>query len=141
MRNEHKIITYVYGAVSIFMWFVAFLFVMALTSCKSIEYVPVETVRTDTVYQNKVMRDSVYCHDSTLIYTKGDTVFRDRWNMKHVYHLDTNTVYQAKIVKEPQPYPVVKEVNVLHWWQKVLMYVGAIFILLLINWILHKLHK
>jgi hypothetical protein len=51
-----------------------------LYGCKSIEYVPVETVRTERV----TVHDSVYIentiHDSVTIHTKGDTVFIEHWS-------------------------------------------------------------
>lgn len=71
-----------------------------LTGCKTIEYVPVETVRTDTVKIAHIVTDSVFVekHDSVVSYVKGDTVtiekwhWRDRWRDK-VSH---DTIYQSK---------------------------------------------
>lgn len=53
---------------------VAVLALTWLTSCRSIQYVPVETVHTDTLYQKVVQRDSIHIHDSVTIREKGDTV-------------------------------------------------------------------
>ena len=43
-----------------------------MVGCKSVEYVPVLEHRTDTVYQSKVVHDSIYQHDSTYNKEKGD---------------------------------------------------------------------
>ena len=54
------------------------LLAMAVTSCRSVRYVPVETVKHDSVYVGKVVRDSVFVKDSVLV-VKGDTVTEYRW--------------------------------------------------------------
>lgn len=38
-----------------------------LAGCKSVQYVPVETVRTDSVYVDRYLRDSIYQQDSVFI--------------------------------------------------------------------------
>lgn len=107
--------------------FLAVLFM--IVGCKNTEYVNVERTTTDTLYKNKVRVDSVVKFDSITTIIKGDTVFRDRWHTLHVYHTEVDTVYRIKYVKEPQPYPVTKtvEVNKLYWWQNLLMWAGSLF--------------
>ncbi len=143
MKDRKSFITYIYGMVSIIMWFVAFLLVLALTSCKDKQYITVEKTKTDTLYNYKVRVDSIVKFDSITTVAKGDTVFRDRWHTLHVYHNSVDTVFRVRIVKEPQPYPVEKivEVNKLYWWQETLMWSGAIFLLLVVGWIVLRLRK
>lgn len=102
--------------------------------CKNTEYVTVEKTTTDTLYKYRVRVDSVVKFDSITTLMKGDTVFRDRWHTLHVYHTEVDTVYRIKTVKEPQPYPVIKqvEVNKLYWWQNLLMWAGSLFSLVCI---------
>ena len=51
-----------------------------LTSCRTqIKYVPVETIRTDSVFFNSVRIDSVLIHDSISIIQRGDTVAEYRY--------------------------------------------------------------
>lgn len=45
-----------------------------MCSCRSVEYVPVEVVRSDTTYINKIQRDSIHELDSVYIRERGDTV-------------------------------------------------------------------
>ena len=55
---------------------VGFLLFLLFTSCKSkIQYVPVESVRTE--YEDKYLRDSIYLKELVRIYQRGDTVFKD----------------------------------------------------------------
>ena len=50
------------------------LLMSAIWSCRTTEYVPVEIVKTDTTYINKVQRDSIYQLDSIYILDRGDTI-------------------------------------------------------------------
>lgn len=113
---------------------ILFLTVFFFSGCKDKEYVTVERTTTDTLYKYRVRVDSVVKFDSITTMLKGDTVFRNRWHTLHVYHTEVDTVYRIKYVKEPQPYPVEKvvEVNKLYWWQNLLMWAGSLFSLVCI---------
>lgn len=56
---------------------IALLAILAI-GCRSVEYV--EVVKTDTLRTHSYHRDSIYKLDSitTIIYTQGDTIYRDR---------------------------------------------------------------
>lgn len=99
-----------------------------LTGCTTTKYVEVEKVKTDTVYQSKILKDSVWLHDSVFVkeYTKGDTVFRDRdrWHTKFVEKLITDTVYKSRVDSIPVPYPVERKPT---FKEKALTTMGTIF--------------
>lgn len=106
-----------------------------MVGCKSVEYVPVIEHRTDTVYQSKVVHDSIYQHDSTYIKEKGDSVYIERWHTKYVLKEKTDTLYESRVDSIPVPYEVVKEVEVeksLSWWQSARMHIGGIVCWLLL---------
>jgi len=109
------------------------LFMMLLTSCRSVKYVPVESVRTETKYINKLVQkhDSIYLHDSISSYIKGDTVFMDKYQTKYVnkYIFGTDSVYFNKTDSIRVPYPVEKQLSK---WQKIEMNTGRITIIALI---------
>ena len=108
---------------------------LALTGCKTTEYVPVIEHRTDTVYRSKVVHDSIYQHDSTYIKEKGDSVYIERWHTKYVLKEKTDTLYESRVDSIPVPYEVVKEVEVekpLSWWQAMRMHIGGIVVWLLL---------
>ena len=102
------------------LWGLAVLIVISLLfGCKSVKYVPVETVRTDSVYLDRYLRDSVYLHDSVFIaqYTRGDTVYVDKVSVKYRYRdrwrHDTVAVTRRDSVRVPVP--VEKPLG---WWQQ-----------------------
>ena len=106
-----------------------------MVGCKSVEYVPVIEHRTDTVYKNKVVYDSIYQHDSTYIKEKGDSVYIERWHTKYVLKEKTDTLYESRVDSIPVPYEVVKEVEVekpLSWWQSMRIHIGGIVCWLLL---------
>lgn len=126
--------------------------IVVLTGCKTIEYVPVETVTTkvDSIYINKVQVDSIFERDSIFInqYTHGDTVYRDkvkfiyryrdklRIDTLHHWHVDSVLVKQTRIIEVEKP-P--------NKWQSFLHYLGifalaTIVVLLVIGilWLIRR---
>lgn len=96
-----------------------------LSGCTTTEYVTVEKVRTDTVNHSKVLRDSVWMHDSVYIKEKGDTVTVERWHTEWRERLLFDTLLIATHDTIPKPYPVIKEVEKsLSWWQRIRLYLG-----------------
>lgn len=90
------------------------LLAMAVTSCRSVRYVPVETVKHDSVYVGKVVRDSVFVKDSVLV-VKGDTVTEYRWKYVFKYKNRTDTLYVSRTDTLRVPYPV--EAKLTKWQQ------------------------
>ena len=104
-----------------------------LGSCKSVKYVSVPEVHTDTFYINKMQRDSIWLHDSIHVVEKqvGDTLYllHDRWHTKYVENIIYDTIYQSRTDSVGFPYPVeVKVEKPLSWWQKTRLRIGEIFI-------------
>ena len=117
---------------------ILFALILLLAGCKTVKYIPVETVKTDTTYVYKQQRDSVMLHDSIYIheYQKGDTIYidRDRWHTQWRDHWHTDTIYKSKTDSVPVPYPVevIKEVDKpLTWWQRTRMHGGDVLLALL----------
>lgn len=96
--------------------------ILAICSCRSVKYVPVETVKHDSIYINKVQVDSVYHRDSIYVVDKGDTVFlyKDRYIYK--YKDRTDTLYVTKTDSIQVPYPVGKKMT---RWQKIKLELGG----------------
>lgn len=80
-----------------------------LSGCKSVQYVPVETVKTDSVYIDRFQRDSIYQRDSVFVnrWTAGDTVYQDKVVWKYVYRdkvkYDTVAILRSDTVRVPYP--------------------------------------
>lgn len=117
------------------------LVILLLCSCRSIQYVPVETVKTNTEYRDRIQRDSIHVKDSVFMFVSGDTVFRDRWHTEYKDRLVRDTVNIADTVKVEVPYPVEKKLT---GWQAFKMDVGgialgAIIVLLaIVGWLVYK---
>ena len=116
----------------------AFFFVLGLcamcSGCTTTEYVTVEKVRTDTLIQNKVLHDSIYINDSTVITEKGDTVTVERWHTRYVLRELHDTAYISKTDSVPVPYPVetIREVaQPLSWWQQTRLHLANILLMAL----------
>jgi len=95
-----------------------------LTSCGTVHYVPVETVKTE--YKDVFHRDSIFIQDSVFLKIKGDTVWLERYK----------TIYKDKLIRDSifirdsvqVPYPVKVEVakkGGFRNWHVVLMCIGA----------------
>lgn len=126
-------------------WIYCIILVTTLCSCRSEKYIPIETVRTDSIYINQVQRDSIYQHDSIYIREKGDTVWMEKY--KYIYRdkivRDTMYFNQTDTIREP--YPVEKELS--RWQQMKLELGGWAFgiiitaALIFVVWLVYKSRK
>lgn len=90
--------------------------------CRSIQYVPVETVKIE--YKDRLKIDSVIKYDSIFYerYMKGDTVFLTKEKYKY---LDKIKIVRDSVFKTdsiPVPYPVERQLSN---WEKVKMDAGG----------------
>ena len=84
-------------------WLMVAAAMVLLTGCKTV-YVPVETVRTDTLMVAHIVTDSVYVdrytHDSVYIHERGDTVWFEKWHTRYVDRwrdrVTHDTIYKSK---------------------------------------------
>lgn len=115
------------------------------SSCRSVKYVPVEVVKTDTTYINKVQRDSIYQLDSIYIRDKGDTVLITK--TKYIYRdkLIRDTVYASRVDSIQVPYPVECKLTK---WEQFRLDVGGWAIgiiitstLIFVGWIVFRLGR
>ena len=114
----------------------------ALCSCTKTEYITVEKVRTDTVWQNHTKHDSIWVHDSIHVTDKGDTVRIEKWHTKYVETEKHDTVYKSRTDSVPVPYPVTQYVEKPRSkFEKGLMGVGIISLMALVVFIAFKLKR
>lgn len=80
-------------------WLMIMAVVVLLTGCKTV-YVPVETVRTDTMKIAHSVTDSVYLesHDSIVINQQSDTVRIERWHWRDRWRdrVTHDTIYKSR---------------------------------------------
>ena len=112
-------------------------------SCTTTKYVTVPEYHYRDTARIVYQRDSIYQRDSVYLYSKGDTVFREHFNVKYreFYHRDTLNIVRSDSVRVP--YPVVKDkvVYSLHWWQKPFYYLGIIAAIIICIYIIRWLVK
>nr|DAX18762.1 MAG TPA: hypothetical protein [Caudoviricetes sp.] len=133
-----------------FLWgIMTCILISILTGCKSVQFVPVETVKTDSFYIDRFQRDSIYQRDSVFVnrWTAGDTVYQDKVVWKYVYRdkvkYDTVAILRSDTVRVP--YPVERRLTT---WEQVRLNVGGwaigaviIFILIVVGIIVYKLKQ
>ena len=93
--------------------------IVFVCSCRSVKYVPVESVRTEKEYVDRLKRDSIHVKDSVFMLIKGDTVLRDRWRIEYrnMYIKDTVTLQLRDTIRVPYPVEVVRNrVPGVMWW-------------------------
>lgn len=115
---------------------------MSLGSCRSVKYVPVETIRHDSIYITQHQKDSIYIHDSIYQKEKGDTLIIEKWHTKYIEKQVRDTLIQIERDTIPQPYPYEVEVPAqLSWWQKTRLYLANVVLLALAVFIGWKIYR
>lgn len=119
--------------------------IVLLTGCKSVKYVPVETVRFDTTYINKVQRDSVVRYDSVYVREKGDTVWLEKFRYVYRDKLVRDTLYVNRTDSVRVPYPVERELG---RWERVKMELGGwafgiiiVAALVVVGWLVYRMRR
>lgn len=69
-----------------------FILTFLVNACTTTKYVPVESVRVDSVYISKVQRDSIFEKDSVFVAVKADTVFVSRVQYRYRDRVVTDTL-------------------------------------------------
>lgn len=114
-------------------------------SCRNVQYVPVESVRTEIEYRDRMQRDSIHVHDSIFMYAKGNTVFRDRWHTEYKDRIIRDTTYINNTDTIRVPYPVEKRLS---RWQSIKLELGGWafgiiigFALIIVGWLIYKMRR
>ena len=109
-----------------------------LYSCKSIQYVPVETMKRDTTYLSQTKIDSIYHRDSIYVEHKGDTVYLSKYKYLYKYIEKRDTLWREKVDTIQVAYPVEAQLTK---WQKIKINIGEYLITaiaLVIIWLCAK---
>ena len=98
-----------------YLYLILLLIMYFFCECRT-EYVPIESVRYDSVMIEKLMRDSVFVRDSVYLQEKGDTVFKYKDRFVYVYKIRVDTFFAEKIREKEVPVPVERKLT---WWERV----------------------
>ena len=115
----------------------AMLLIWSMCSC-STQYVPVESVRYDSVFFEKIRKDSIFVQDSVFIRQKGDTVFKDKFHVVYKYVLLRDTMLTVRRDSIPVPVPVEKKRT---WWEQTKIDVGGYAVTIIVIYVLCRLMR
>lgn len=94
-------------------WFVVIVVLCALlllNGCRTIETTKTEyIVRTDTLREISLQKDSIHVTDSIFVQQKGDTCYMEKWHTKYIEKLRVDTVYECKTDTVCREVEVVRE--------------------------------
>lgn len=115
------------------------------TSCRSIKYVPVETVRTEYKTRDSIRFDSIYQHDSVFYYKNGDTIYQYKYKYLYRYLTINKTDTVIKVDSVQVPYLVEKKLS---RWQSMKLELGGwafgviiVMALIIVWWLVYRLRK
>jgi hypothetical protein len=128
---------------------IPYIILSSLAGCKSVQYVPVETIRTDSIYVDRYQRDSIYQRDSVFVnrWIAGDTIYQDKVVWKYVYRdkVKYDTVATLRSDTINVPYPVECKLSK---WEQLKLNVGGwaisiiiIIVLIVMGCMVYKLKK
>lgn len=128
---------------------IPYIILSLLAGCKSVQYVPVETVRSDSIYVDRYKRDSIYQRDSVFVnrWIAGDTIYQDKVVWKYVYRdmVKYDTVATLRSDTINVPYPVECKLSK---WEQLKLNVGGwaisiiiIIVLIVMGCMVYKLKK
>jgi len=113
------------------------------SSCKTLQYVPVETTKIE--YRDNFTRDSIFQYDSTYVKEKGDTIFLEKYKYLYRDKIVLDSVLISDTIRVPYPVDVVIEVEKpLSGWQNFQVWCGRmalVLALLIIIYIVLKMKK
>lgn len=99
-----------------------------LAACTTTKYVPVESVKVDSVYVAKAQRDSIFERDSVYVAVKADTVFFSRVQYRYRDRILRDTVCVLSIDTISKIVEVEKRLT---FWQQKKMQFGTVAMWLL----------
>ena len=103
------------GCVGVLLWMLIILLagfvLIGLGACRSVRYIPVESVRHDSVVTILRHRDSIYRQDSVYIKEKADTLLIERWHTRWRDRVSHDTLYMSKTDTIRIPVPVERKLS------------------------------
>lgn len=113
-------------------------FIIFMTCACRTEYIPIETVRTDSIFLAKLQKDSIYIKDSVFVRQGNDTVWKEKYKQIYKYVLQRDTVFISRIDSVQVPVPVEKKIG---FWEQKKQEAGLIIIGMVITLAILLLRK
>lgn len=119
--------------------YLVFLLCIMFVSCKTVQYVPVEKIKTEYIHSV----DSIHTTDSIWIESKviHDTVHYTQYKYRQIEVIKRDTVLKVDTIPVIKEVERIVEVNKQKKWQIALEYIGGVVSLLLTIFIGFKIKK
>ncbi len=118
---------------------------VCMAGCRTVEYVPVERVRTDSVYVTAWSRDSIRVTDSVYVREKGDTVREYRWRYVYRDRAVHDTVFVERRDSVAVPYAVERRLTRWERWKMRAggwcMLLAALFVPVVLLWMVRRFRR
>ena len=113
------------------------------TGCTTTKYVPVPEYHYKDSVRVVNHRDSIYSRDSIFVYSKGDTIYHEHFNMKYKEFLHNDTIVANRVDSVRVPYPVEKTVvkHALFAYQRFFMWIGIISLVGIIALVIWRIKR
>ena len=108
-----------------------------LASCRT-EYIPIETVRTDSIFWAKIQKDSIYIKDSVFVRQSKDTVWKEKFKYIYINVMKNDTVYISRTDSIQVPVPVEKKLG---FWERTKQQASLVFVGMVLSCIIYLLIK
>lgn len=104
--------------------------IFIITSCGTTKIIEVPIDKVKTEYMNRHSIDTIIKNDSVVVKDKGDTVFLEKYKYLYKYINRTDTFIKSDTITKVHTVEVIKEVNRIKDWQRCLMVLGGVALLL-----------
>ena len=115
---------------------IIFLTLLTVYSCSTSRHVTglVERTSVDTLYLSSQHFDSIYVYQDRQLDRSRDTIYLRDVSVEYRYKLLRDTVYKTRVDSIPiiREVEVVREVRHIPWYAKLLSWIGAIALILLL---------
>lgn len=111
------------------------------SSCRSPQYIPVEKIKTEYRYIDRIQHDSIYQRDSINMWRDGDTVYLNKYKYLYKYLYINKVDSFTKTDSIQVPYPVERKFTK---WERAKMELGGwafgglIFTMIIVGWLFFK---
>lgn len=115
--------------------------ILALSSCKTIQEVPVEVVKYKTEYIDRYKLDSILIKDSVDRFIKGDTLILYKQKLITRYIVSEDTINTTDSIEKPVYITKTVTTNKMNKVQSWLFYIGIATVLYGVYWLIRLILK
>lgn len=115
--------------------------ILALSSCKTIQEVPVEVVKYKTEYIDRYKLDSILIKDSVDRFIKGDTLILYKQKLITRYIVSKDTINTTDSIEKPVYITKTVTTNKMNKVQSWLFYIGIATVLYGVYWLIRLILK